>query len=237
MEEQNIIITDQVKELPVVALRGKVFFPNTYLNFDVGRQISKNAISKASQTDSLIFIATQKNAFTEEPTTDDVSKVGVVARIKQIIKLPNNNMKVGVEALYRAKIAEFTGNKDYFSAVVIRADYIPCQDPVVAEAYLRVAKKAFVEFALQDKRIPKEMLSTVSEKNDPNEFVDNALSIVIGLRESVAQELLDQDDTILRLERFEKLILHEMEILKIEKKISGKVRQSIDKSQKEANRN
>ncbi len=233
MEEQKIIITDQVKELPVVALRGKVFFPNTYLNFDVGRQISKNAINKASQTDSLLFIATQKNVFTENPSTDDLSKVGVVARIKQIIKLPNNNMKVGVEALYRAKIAEFTGNKDYFSAVVIRADYIPCQDPVVAEAYLRVAKKAFVEFALQDKRIPKEMLSTVSEKSDPNEFVDNALSIIIGVRESVAQELLDQDDTLVRLEEFEKLILHETEILKIEKKISGKVRQSIDKSQKE----
>jgi len=233
MQEEQIIITDQVKELPVVALRGKVFFPKTFLNFDVGRQISKNAVNKATSSDSLLFIATQKNVFTENPSTDDVSKVGVVARIKQIIKLPNNNMKVGVEALYRAKIAEFTNASDYFSAVVIRADYIPCEDETFCEASLRIAKHAFTEFALQDKRVPKEMLSTVNEKTDPNEFIDNALSVISGIKESVAQKILDEDDTILRLETFEKLILRETEILKIEKKIAGQVRQSIDKSQKE----
>ncbi len=232
-ERQTIITTEEVKELPVVALRGKVFFPNTFLNFDVGRQISKNAVNKSTSTDSLIFIATQKNVFTENPTTDDVSKVGVVGRIKQIIRLPNNNVKVGVEALYRAKIAEFTSDKDYFSAVVIRADYIPCDDPIFLEASLRIAKKAFYDFASQDKRVPKEMLSTVNEKSDPNEFVDNALSIITGIRESVAQSVLDEDDTVMRLELFQKLILRETEILKIEKKIAGQVRQSIDKSQKE----
>ena len=150
--------------MPVIALRGKVLFPKTFLNFDVGRAISRTAINKSSEYGSEIFIASQKNLFTENPTEKDICTVGVVARVKQIIKLPNNNMKVGVEALYRAKVVEFKNTKGFFSAVVCRADYVECNDPTLIEAYMRVAKTVFMAFALNDKRIAKEMLSMLGNE-------------------------------------------------------------------------
>ena len=235
MDQRNVATENQllIKELPVVALRGKVLFPKTFLNFDVGRAISKNAITKSAETGSEIFVASQKSVFTETPKANDVCRVGVVARVNQIIKLPNNNMKVSVEALYRAKVVEFKDDKGYFSAVVMRADYIPCQDNLLVDAYMRVAKNAFFEFSVSEKHIAKEMLSTISQIETPNEFIDNALSVIAGLKEKDVQAIMEEDDTALRLEAFEKLLNKEIEILKIEKKITGKVRQSIDKNQKE----
>ncbi len=235
MDEQQITAGADiaVKELPVVALRGKVLFPKTFLNFDVGRNISKNAINKSAETGGEIFVVAQKSAFTENPTKDDMFTVGVVARVKQILKLPANNMKVSVEALYRAKVISYKNPRGYFSATVVRADYVDCPDQNLVEAYLRVIKNSFLDFTLGDKRLTKEMLSTITEIEFPNEFIDNALSVMPGLKEKDVQRLIELDDTAERLENFEKLLSRELEILKLEKKINGKVRQSIDKSQKE----
>ncbi len=235
MDEREITINNnaEMKELPVVALRGKVLFPKTFLNFDVGRAISKNAINKSTETGGEIFVVAQKSVFTENPTKEDMCLVGVVARVKQIIKMPANNMKVSVEALYRAKVIEYKTPRGYFSAVVEKRDYVECQDENVVEAYLRVIKTAFIDFTAGDKRLNKEMLSTITEITSPNEFIDNALSVMISAKEKDVQALMEEDDTALRLEGFEKLLFKELEIAKIEKKINGKVRQSIDKSQKE----
>ncbi len=226
-------ITNEIKELPVVALRGKVLFPKTFLNFDVGRAISKNAINKSSETGGEIFVVAQKSAFTENPTKDDMINVGVVARIKQIIKMPGNNMKVSVEALYRAKVIEYKTPKGFFCASVVRTDYVECEDLNLVEAYMRIIKNAFLEFTLGDKRLSKEMLQTITDIADPNEFLDNALSVMTSLKEKDVQKLMELDQTQERLAQFESLIGRELEIAKLEKKINGKVRQSIDKSQKE----
>ncbi len=235
MDERDLTLdnSETIKELPVVALRGKVLFPKTFLNFDVGRAISKNAINKSPETGGEIFVVAQKSVFTENPTKEDMINVGVVARVKQIIKMPGNNMKVSVEALYRAKVIEYKTPRGYFSAVVERKDYIECQDENLVEAYLRVIKNAFMDYTVGDKRLTKEMLSTITEITAPNEFIDNALSVMISAKEKDIQALMEMDDTASRLEAFEKLLFRELEIVKIEKKINGKVRQSIDKSQKE----
>ncbi|MBQ3046965.1 MAG: endopeptidase La [Clostridia bacterium] len=237
MEDKDIIyeITKEKesKEMPLIALRGKVLFPKTFLNFDVGRNISVAAVNKAVADNSEIFIAAQKNAFIDSPKTTEICSVGVIARIKQVIKIQNSgNLKVSVEALKRAKIEEFKEEKGYFAVRVRECDYIEENDPVKLEAYFRVAKNAFYEYSLADKRVSKEMLSTITEIKNPNEFVDNAISIV-NFKEAEVQNILETDDTIKRLSAFEKLFLKELEILRIERKITGKVRQSIDKSQKE----
>lgn len=237
MQENEIIekITKDViiKEMPLVALRGKVLFPKTFLNFDVGRPASISAINKAAELGSTIFIASQKNAFIDVPKATEICSVGVIARIKQIIKVQNSgNLKVSVEALTRAKILHFTETKDYFAVAVEEKPYITNSSDNEVEAYFRVAKNAFYEYALSDKRISKEMLSTITEIKDANEFVDNAVSIV-NFKESEVQAILSADDTVIRLSAFEKLFRRELEIQRIERKITGKVRQSIDKSQKE----
>lgn len=232
MNEKIIKENEVEKVFPLVALRGKVLFPKTFLNFDVGRPISVSAINQATETDSKIFIAKQKSAFIDAPRKTDVCKTGVVAKIKQIIKLPNGNMKVSVEAMYRAKIVEFKETKPNFAVTLEYAPYIPCEEENTVEAYFRKAKNSFYEYTLLDKRISKEMLAQITDQKQPDEFLDNALSIV-NFKEEDIQEILDTDKTLDRLVLADKLFARELEIQKIEKKINSKVKESIDKSQKE----
>ena len=221
------------KVLPLIALRGKVFFPKTLLNFDVGRPASISAVESAVKNNSEIFITSQKRAQIEAPKIDDMCKVGVIARIKQVIKIQNTgNMKLSVEAVCRARIKELISAKGHLTVSVEERPYIAPEEGAEAEAYLRVAKKAFYEFASADKRISKEMIATVESLVDPNEFIDNALSVVT-FKEAEVQEILETDDTLTRLQAFKNLFERELEIAKIERKITAKVRGSIDKSQKE----
>ncbi len=221
------------KVLPLVALRGKVLFPKTILNFDVGRPQSISAINKAVKDNSEIFITAQKHAQIENPKIEDVCRVGVIARIKQVIKVHNTgNMKVSVEAICRARVKEVISEKDFFTVLVEKSPYIEPENQVQAEAFLRVAKRVFFEFASGDKRISKEMIATIEAFSNPNEFIDNALSVV-PFKETAVQEILELDDTITRLTQFKILFERELEIAKIERAITAKVRGSIDKSQKE----
>ena len=233
IKDTDIIEENPKKILPLIALRGKVLFPNTMLNFDVGRTVSLNAVDKAVKEKTDLFITSQKSAFVDVPKPSDINRVGVIARIKQVIKTQSTgNMKVFVEAVSRAKIVKFVAEKNLFAVEVIESPYIGGEDEFEVEAYLRLAKKAFLEYSLFDKRLGKDMVSTVAEMKDANEFVDNALSVV-NFKESEVQSVLETDDTVERLIATEKLFAKEVEIQKIEKKITGKVRQSIDKSQKE----
>ena len=239
MEEKDLkidkrieIIESKSKTLPMIALRGKVLFPKTILNFDVGRPQSITAIEKAAETGSEIFIATQKNSLIETPKTTDVFSVGVVARIKQILKIPSGNMKISVEALYRARILEFAETKNYFSVNVQEIFYRESENEYEVEAYFRMAKRVFSEYLMYDKHVSKEMVIALESLNTPNEYVNNAISMV-NFKEAEVQKILESDDTIERLKAFEQLFSREIEILKIDKKINNKVRQGIDKSQKE----
>ena len=233
-------IKDEIKEvlpnaengeriLPVIPLRGKVLYPRTILNFDVGRPASVNAVDSA---EGVLFIAAQKNAFIDAPRKADILKVGVIARIKQIIRVQGGSMKLCVEAVSRAKIKQFCDTKDYFTAVIAPAPYEQDADPVETEAYFRVAKNAFYEYTLFDKRINKDMLATITALSDPNDFMDNAMSVV-NFKEEDCQRMLTINGTVERLKAFDKLFTTELEIAKVEKKIAGRVRGSIDKSQKE----
>ena len=234
MENQRIenqIIPNR-NTLPMVVLRGKVLFPKTLLNFDVGRPTSIAAVNSAANTGSLIFIATQRNAAVENPKKSDVFTVGVIAKIKQILKLPSNTMKLSVEALTRAKIVEFLDTRGHFTVTVEELSYKNSATEIETEASLRSAKQIFEEYVRFDKRISKEMVGALYALDNPNEFVDNAVSVV-NLKEKVVQEFLEMDETIERLIRFYSIFSREIEILKIEKKISSRVKQEIDKSQKE----
>lgn len=226
-------VQPESKVLPLIALRGKVLFPKTLLNFDVGRPMSVAAVDNAVKNGSEIFITSQRSAFIESPKIDDMCKVGVVASIKQVVKVQSTNtVKLGVKALYRARIKETISTKDYFTVSVEPCPYIEPADATETEAFLRVAKKTFLEYVSQDKRIGKEIISTLTSFNDPNEFIDNAVSVV-NLKEGDVQEILETDDTLTRLQLFKTLFDREIEIAKIERKITAKVRGSIDKSQKE----
>ncbi len=218
--------------LPLVALRGKVLFPKTLLNFDVGRPFSVKAVDTAMEKGSLIFISAQKSAIIDSPRKNDINAVGVVAKIKQVIKLANGNAKVSVESLYRARILTYLSTTDYFSVECEQIFYETDGSDIEIEAYLRNAQKAFLEYSLLDKRITKEMVLTISSIKNSNEFVDNALSI-LPFKESDVQAILEINGVIARLNKFNELVRKETEIQKIEQQISSKVKDSIDKNQKE----
>ena len=222
----------ETKVMPVIALRGKVLFPNTFLNFDVGRPISVAAVEAAPTSGNLLFIAAQKNAFIDAPLKSDISEVGVIARIKQVGRINGGAMKVGVEALSRAKIVKFVSAKGYFAAEVKEAPYKTDADGLLTEAYFRVARDAFSEFVLIDKRLQKEAVATIMSITEPNRFIDSALSVA-PLKEETVLKVLAQDETVERLKIFDELMRREAEIAKLEKKITSSVRSSIDKSQKE----
>ena len=233
LNENTIEEKKELKVYPLIALRGKVLFPKTLLNFDVGRDVSVAAINRAVDNNSEIFIAPQKSAFIENPKKSDILPVGVIARIKQVVKIQSTgNLKISVEAVCRAKIVDFIETKGLFTVTAEECPYVEPVDDIEKEAYFRVAKNVFYEYAILDKRINKEMITAITEIKNVNEFMDNALSIV-NFKETDVQEILLLDHTLERLKAFEKLFSRELEISKIERKITGKVRQSIDKSQKE----
>lgn len=238
MEDKELIINEKESEeknkkiLPVVPLRGKVLFPDTFLNFEAGRATSIAAVEAAAACENEIFVSAQKNVFVDNPTKKDIYKTGVIAKIKQIIKLPNNTVKLNVQAVKRAKIKQFVPSKGFFAAEIEEFPYIVGDEPVAKEAFFRVAKKAFYEYALLNKQITKDMISALTEITDPDAFIDNALSVT-ALNPASVQSVLEEDYTEERLKIFAKLFSEELEIAKLEKKIAAKVRSNIDKSQKE----
>ena len=229
---QENLQQSEIKTLPLIALRGKVLFPNTILNFDVGRPMSVRALDEVDEDELLIVIASQKNAFIDAPKKRDICKTGVIAKIKQLVRLPENGVKLSVQAISRVKILSFVSDKDYFAVNVIDAPYVSDADYTEIEARFRLAKNTFFDYALFDKRINKDILANLTGIKEPNEFIDNAISTAVFKEESV-QRVLELDRTVERLEEFEKLYASELEIAKIEKKISSRVRKSIDQSQKE----
>ena len=232
-EKTNIEVTgtETNAELPMIALRGKVLFPKTFVNFDVGRQMSLQAAASAMENHTNVFIAAQKNALVDMPRKNDIYKTGVVARIAQIIKLPGGNQKISVETLYRARAESVRFADNMFRAEAVREDYLPA-DAAETEAYFRMAKQSVVEYTLFDKQVAKDVLVRLAEIADPNEFIDNVLSVLF-FKEDKCQAILDESDTVKRLSAFCKLLASELEISKIERKISATVRRSIDKNQKE----
>ncbi len=217
--------------LPMIALRGKVIFPKTFVNFDVGRQMSMRAVESALERGGKIFVAAQKNALQDNPGKGDVYRCGVVARIAQITKLPGGGEKLSVEALYRARAESITLSDGMFSVEAERSDYIPGTE-AETEAYFRLARQSMLEYTLFDKQVAKDVMTRLAEIENADEFIDNALSVLF-FKEKPCQELLEENVTTERLKKFCKLMASELEIAKIERKVSASVRKSIDKNQKE----
>ena len=218
---------------PYVALRGKVIFPYTVSSFDAGRLISLTAVSRATERDMTLFVSLQKDAEKDEITAEDVYVVGTVVKIKQVTKLPSNNLRVTVEGLYRAKAREIYSDGGCFYANVSEIKSVR-GDPIAEEAYIRTAQAVLRDIQTNESRFPKENSVDPLEKyaSDPDAFIGNAIAL-LHLKEDVRQKILEERRVIERMQMFEQCLNNELEIAKLEKKISATVRRSIDKNQKE----
>ncbi|MBQ8427847.1 MAG: endopeptidase La [Clostridia bacterium] len=218
--------------LPVVPLRGKVAFTHVASGFEVGREITLKASERAGENgDKLVFICTQMQTEKDEIKEGDLYEVGTVSKIKQITRLPGGSIRVLTEGLYRARARKIQFADGCFQTV---ADEIVTRrgEEVLEEAYLRTAKNLVKDVLGVDGRMPKETLQKLDVLADAEQYLDTAAS-AMRVRLEVKQQLLQEERLIERLKLFERCLNDELEVSKIEKKIATKVRQSIDKSQKE----
>ena len=233
--EKNYISNENLTTniLPIVPLRGKVAFPHTSITFEVGREMTLKAIERASTGERQILILTQKETEKDEISADDLYTVGCVAKIKQIAQLSGGVLRVLCDGIYRAKARQVQLDEEsgYFYAV---ADPLIAVhgDEVLEEAYFRTAKALVGDILTTDGKLSKETAGKLERSKTADEYIDIALS-AMRVRLEIKQSVLEEYRTIERLKQFERCLNDELEISKLEKKISNSVRQSIDKNQKE----
>ena len=219
--------------LPVIPLRGKVAFPHTLVSFEVGREMTLKAVERATAGgDRLVLICSQRVTEKDDVTSNDLYSVGCVAKIRTAAQLQGGVMRVVCESLYRAKAREISVEESgYFYATC--DELTPIRgDEILEEAYLRTAKALVKDVLSSDGKITKETNAKLELCQDPDEYVDVAVS-AMRVKLEIKQKVLEERNVIERLKLFERCLNDELEISKIEKKIASTVRQNIDKSQKE----
>ena len=223
---------DDVKRLPLLPLRGLSIFPYMVLHFDVGREKSIRALEEAMISDQLIFLVTQKDAHTDLPDTNDFYEVGTISKIKQLLKLPGDTIRVLVEGLSRAEIKEIIPEEAYFLVDVLEHVEVQKDGDLELEALRRSVLEVFDEYIKANPKVAPETLITVSDIEDASRFADVVASnLTIKIEEK--QEILSLFDIKERIEKIYEILSRELEILEIERKINSRVRKQIDKSQKE----
>ncbi|MBR1868280.1 MAG: endopeptidase La [Clostridia bacterium] len=221
------------KDLPMVALRGKVLLPNVATTFDVGRVKSLSAINVAVESpDSLVFVAAQVDSRVEDPTFDDVFSTGVICRIKHVTRMPGENIRVSVEAIKAATIVAFGEEKKYFSVIVKEIEPV-LGDETETEAYFRFVKGELSDFVSgSGVKLPKDAFNAILSTDDADAFVNSA-TYNMPFREGDKQKILEINSVKDKLYEFYNLLVNEKEIVKLEKEIGDKVRKNVEKSQKE----
>ncbi|ABW19707.1 endopeptidase La [Alkaliphilus oremlandii] len=223
----------KVRTLPLIPLRGMTIFPYMVLHFDVGREASINALEEAMVNDQLIFLAAQKEAEIEDPKPDDFYDVGTVSKIKQMLKLPGDTIRVLVEGIARAKIVNLVQESPYYLVDVEEQNYqLEVEKNKEVDALMRSVLDAFEEYIDVSNKVSPEILLNISEIDMPGRLADTIASNLL-LKPAAKQEILNEFDPKLRLETLYRILLEEVEILEIEQKINNRVKNQINKMQKE----
>ena len=220
------------QELPMLALRGLVVFPKVIIHFDVAREKSVKALTAAANGSKLIFLAAQSD-YTDDVGADKIYTTGVVAEVKQMLKVPGEITRVMAEGLYRAKRVDVISEEPYFICTVKKApERAPKIDPMEMEALVRAVKDEFMAYSANMPRMPKEYIESILGSDDPKTVFDNiAVSMPLPVPEK--QQLLEANGLHNKLSMLLALLSHEAEVMGIEREIQDKVKLQIDESQKE----
>lgn len=218
--------------LPLIPLRGLTVFPGATLHFDVGRPKSIAAVRYAMETGKTAFLCYQNDITVEEPIREDLAKVGAVAEIKQILNLPDGNVRILIEGISRGRITRFTDNGQFALVNVTRLDDIPCEDDLQLQVLTRRLYKLTEEFLdLYDRFSPETLTSLLAIEN-PGEMAD-VIASNFPLKPQLKQEVLDELRIDSRLERLIVILSNEVDILSIERQIMDKVQSNLDDNQRE----
>ncbi|MGL5652104.1 MAG: endopeptidase La [Paraclostridium sp.] len=222
------------RELPLIPLRGLAIFPYMILSFDVGREISLKALDEAMADDEMIFLTAQKDSSIDTPTEDDYYHTGTICKVKQLVKLPGEGVRVLVEGISRGTITEFVQDEPYIKVAIeeVVYDVESINEDKEVQATVRNVFDAFEEYINISNRVSPEILINLAEMDNENRFVDT-IAANMFLKPDQKQAILDEFDIQARLELILRTLLEEIELLKIEKKIALKVKKSMNKVQKE----
>lgn len=224
-------MNSETKSLPLLPLRGILVFPYMVIHLDVGREKSIQAIEEAMVQDRMIFLATQKEAQTDEPTVDDIFNIGTVAEVKQLLKLPGGTIRVLVEGIARAKINKYEHQEPYFR-VEIEQYSEDFEKNAEVEALMRSLVYQFEQYVKLSKRIPPETVVSVVNLEEPGRLAD-IIASHLTLRIEDKQKVLESVDIVERLEKLCGIVAKELEIVELERKINIRVRKQMEKTQKE----
>lgn len=229
----SYIDLNNFEDIPVVPLRGLVVYPNMNLHFDVGRKKSIAALNEAMDTHQMIFLVSQIDSTIEDPTERDVFEVGVICKIKQMIKIPNSsNLRVIVEGVSRASIVTMYTEGDHFNAVVDRAPIYDVEDSPENSAYIRAVKKEYEIYASMFKKISNEVVAKIVCCENIDELTDYICENSF-FSFSDKQAMLEEFNPEERIKKLVVLLKKETASLEIEAEIQEKLQKEIDKSQRE----
>ena len=218
--------------MPCIPLRGLIVYPRTVLHFDIGREKSVKALESAMADDKLLFLASQKDENVLLPTKDDFYHIGTVVKVKQMLKIQGDGVRVLVDGLYRARMISAGTGEPYFRVEVERAETIPCDtQDLEVQALMRLVLYAFDEYVdLSD--LKQECYDVVQAIEEPELFCDT-IAMQMRIKISQKQEILEALDVKERLRIINRMLTEENEILRLELDINEKVQDSIKKNQKE----
>jgi ATP-dependent Lon protease len=219
------------KSFPLLPLRDVIIFPHMVVPLFVGREKSIAALEQAAKKGNELFLVTQKDASVLNPERSDVYDIGTVVSIIQMLRLPDNTVKVLIEGKYRATVEEFECTDNGYTASVKRCEDI-ASDQVGLEATMRSIKSVFESYVKLNKRIPPELLMSISSIQDPSRLADIIVAH-LTMKIPQKQEILNAVDVAKRLELLLEKMQGEIEIINVEKRIRSRVKSQMEKSQKE----
>ena len=227
-ENDTLIVS---KLLPVLPLRDVVVYPHMVIPLFVGREKSIKALESAMEQDKQILLVAQQSASLDDPQPDDIYTIGTLSNILQLLKLPDGTIKVLVEGMERAQLREYVPGEEFFTA---RAEVLQCEslDERESDVLVRSLMNQFDQYVKLNNKVPPEILSSLSGIEDGGRLVDTIaahMSLKIEEKQSVLEEVTVRD----RLERMMSLLESEIDLLQVEKRIRGRVKRQMEKSQRE----
>lgn len=222
----------EIRYMPIVPMRGMVLFPYMTLNFDAARDMSVKALEAAVADNSVIFLVAQKDINTEKPSFEDIYEIGTVASVKQIMRMPGGITRVIVTGLRRGIIDDKTSEKEFLKAGIIEYDEMYDEKTPIKAAYARRLKKSYEEYFSQNPKLTADNFMHVMAIEELGRLCDT-VAAGVELDVETRQEILSEFDVYSRIERLIVAIQNQFEVLKLERQISQRVKERIDKNQRE----
>ncbi|WP_211828319.1 endopeptidase La [Kistimonas asteriae] len=231
MENQDLTRCHETVELPLLPLRDVVVYPHMVIPLFVGRDKSIKALEKAMAGDRRVLLVAQKNAQDDDPGPDEIYEVGTLSTILQMLKLPDGTVKVLVEGAARANIAEFRDCGDYCAALADVQESFPVEARR-SEVLTQTLYNKFEQYVQLSKKVGTEVLNSLTEVDDPERLADTVSAHMV-LKIEDKQKILEVDDIFERLEHLIALIETEIDLLQVEKRVRGRVKKQMERSQRE----